>query len=592
MRHRVAKNPTARLVLPVSATVGASVLADGAQSVDGPGGGGIRVFAFDMGDGVTQVGKNQICNHVYAAPGSYIVELTVTNKRGLKDTIQQTLAVMAASQPTLVLIAVNPPSASVGISQTAQLSAVGHYSDGTTQSLPSVTWGSSDSSIATVNDAGLVAGVALGAVDITASVNGLHGTAEVSVTHAVPGPEPPTDEWPVPPTLVANSGSAADINAACGAAHADGGDCVGVPKGTWQTGVVGISKKNLMLVGQGQGQTVLNFTDGNNGIYCDINGSDRGHMRIAHMTVQGVAATLIGFHSRAQRVVPSGRPRVDHLHFNFQGGQRTGIYIGGVNYPLVDHNKVDWSAGIFMLAAGVIDNEGAQPVPYGDFLLWLPYDYGTLDAAFMEDNEFIPHGNSLAIYDASSGGGRVVIRKNVAADAYVYNHWVRGAEVAASIVEVYQNKFTAGPHYGPYPLRMEAGTGTFHSNEVIGYNAPDAPFIMLNDRRADGSEAGAWLGKCDGTHAWDGHDDPAAPGWPALQQIGRGPGKTLAELSAGAKQRSMPFHVWGNTPTVGVWATPAAYIKNTPHPNGEVDYVEGSAPAGYVTAPYPHPGTL
>jgi hypothetical protein len=36
---------------------------------------------------------------------------------------------------------------------------------------------------------------------------------------------------------------------------------------------------------------------------------------------------------------------------------------------------------------------------------------------------------------------------------------------------------------------------------------------------------------------------------------------------------------------------PAAYIKKTAHPNGEVDFVEGTPKPGYTPYVHPHPLT-
>jgi len=120
--------------------------------------------------------------------------------------------------------------------------------------------------------------------------------------------------------------------------------------------------------------------------------------------------------------------------------------------------------------------------------------------------------------------------------------------------------------------------------------------------------AGLW-GACDGTKAWDGNaGDPAAPGWPCLGQTGRGysTATSLDALVAGTvKQPSASARIWGNGEQAGcatggsctemtlAFATPAAYVKKTPHPNGEVDFIENQGPPpGYVPRAYPHPDTL
>ncbi|HTS70939.1 MAG TPA: Ig-like domain-containing protein [Terriglobia bacterium] len=97
----------------------------------------------------------------------------------------------ANSPLTLVSVALTPSTPSVAVSGTVQLTATGTYSNGSTQTLTSsATWTSSNTSDATVQSAGqatpgLAAGVAIGSVTITAAVNGVMGTATLTVTAPV-----------------------------------------------------------------------------------------------------------------------------------------------------------------------------------------------------------------------------------------------------------------------------------------------------------------------------------------------------------------------------------------------------------------------
>ena len=89
---------------------------------------------------------------------------------------------------TLVSISVTPAGASVNVGATQQYAATGHYSDLTTQDLTaSVTWASSDSSVATISNVaatkGKATGVSTGGVTITATSGTTSGTALLSVTH-------------------------------------------------------------------------------------------------------------------------------------------------------------------------------------------------------------------------------------------------------------------------------------------------------------------------------------------------------------------------------------------------------------------------
>jgi uncharacterized repeat protein (TIGR03803 family) len=81
-------------------------------------------------------------------------------------------------------ITVSSSMISVAAGLTQQFTATGHYSDGSTQNLTSsVTWSSSNTSIATIASSGLAQGVSAGGpVTIMASLNSITGTAQLTVT--------------------------------------------------------------------------------------------------------------------------------------------------------------------------------------------------------------------------------------------------------------------------------------------------------------------------------------------------------------------------------------------------------------------------
>ena len=93
-----------------------------------------------------------------------------------------------APPPLLQSIAVSPATGSVNAGSTRQFTATGNYSDGSTQDLStSVTWSSSNTSIATISNSagsqGLATGVAAGGpVTITAAQGAISGTAQLTVT--------------------------------------------------------------------------------------------------------------------------------------------------------------------------------------------------------------------------------------------------------------------------------------------------------------------------------------------------------------------------------------------------------------------------
>ncbi len=86
-------------------------------------------------------------------------------------------------------LSVEPSSKTIASDQTVQLTATATYSDKTTEDISgTVTWTSSDQSIATVSSSGLVTAVKEGLVTITATVPGstVSGTAAITVEDADP----------------------------------------------------------------------------------------------------------------------------------------------------------------------------------------------------------------------------------------------------------------------------------------------------------------------------------------------------------------------------------------------------------------------
>lgn len=88
--------------------------------------------------------------------------------------------------PVVTSVVVTPGAHTfVGRTGTVALSAQVTASDGSTVSGTSVTWTSSDPGVATVSPSGTVSAVAAGRVTITATVEGVSGTAEVTVGRLV-----------------------------------------------------------------------------------------------------------------------------------------------------------------------------------------------------------------------------------------------------------------------------------------------------------------------------------------------------------------------------------------------------------------------
>jgi hypothetical protein len=108
---------------------------------------------------------------------------------------------LTVNQPTLmsITVACDPDSpcatsggeAVISLSQTQQMIATGNYSDGSTQDLTQLTtWGSTNTSVATITTGGLVTGKAFGSTDITAKCT--NGGACPGATSTVTGTLPVT----------------------------------------------------------------------------------------------------------------------------------------------------------------------------------------------------------------------------------------------------------------------------------------------------------------------------------------------------------------------------------------------------------------
>jgi RHS repeat-associated protein len=107
-------------------------------------------------------------------------------------------------QPQLISIAIAPPSASILETQTQAFAATGSYDDGSTKNLTSsVTWTSSDTTVATVGSSGVATPVKSGGATITATIQGLSATAILQVNPAVIlPPDPAAVAPPIDPTKV------------------------------------------------------------------------------------------------------------------------------------------------------------------------------------------------------------------------------------------------------------------------------------------------------------------------------------------------------------------------------------------------------
>ena len=120
---------------------------------------------------VTKVGADGVARALKV--GTAAVTATVGQ---VSDTASVTVAAAAVAS---VSVALN--SASLSSGQTTQATATAKDASGTVLSGRSVTWTSNNTSVATVSSTGLVTAIAAGSANITASVEGITGSAPLSV---------------------------------------------------------------------------------------------------------------------------------------------------------------------------------------------------------------------------------------------------------------------------------------------------------------------------------------------------------------------------------------------------------------------------
>src|SRR5690348_5563541 len=127
-------------------------------------------------------GKHYVNYKSPTQPGNYKVVA-----QGNGSTLTDSAAVTVTPLP-VASVRVSPASPYVTPGQTVQLMATTYDSTGTALTGRVVTWATSNAGVATVNDSGLVTGVAAGAATITATSEGKSGRAVARVATAVTDP--------------------------------------------------------------------------------------------------------------------------------------------------------------------------------------------------------------------------------------------------------------------------------------------------------------------------------------------------------------------------------------------------------------------
>jgi 6-phosphogluconolactonase (cycloisomerase 2 family)/uncharacterized protein YjdB len=168
--------------------------------------------------------------------GAGVGATTVTVKfQGKKGT-----SAFTVTNATLTAITITPATPVIAKGTTVQLSAIGDFSNGSTQDLTNqVAWGSGNSGIATVSTAsgtqGLVTGANVGNTPITATLNGIAGSTTVTVSAATL-----TSITITPPTPSLANGTTLQLTATCNLSDGTTQDCTS--EASWTSSGSGIAE--------------------------------------------------------------------------------------------------------------------------------------------------------------------------------------------------------------------------------------------------------------------------------------------------------------------------------------------------------------
>ena len=398
-------------------------------------------------------------------------------------------------------------------------------------------------------------------------------------------------------TIYANSNSQQDVQAAIDSAS--NGDRVVIPNGgsTWSTPIT--INKSITL--QGGGSYSVNTNHEDNGSWpLTITFSSLPDYR-SGIEISGTLGTFIritGIHFTGS--VPGGTSghgailvetsneanwRVDNCKFNVSGNALTtqSSGLGG----LVDH-IYSYSSGCDTDSRVIaMDNRNSFE---GNWAFTQPVGFGSSNFLFIEDSTFwktCTSGTpSTAVTDAQAGG-KFVFRHNYVKDAMLIWH---GSESGAPqrggyAFEIYNNEFYWTMPSWKYHAAIfdRGGTALVYNNIATNYHALWKTWV----HRAE-TPFGIF-GQADGNQVHDGNwGAPYPPGYPALDQPGRGQASGVA-LSDVQPQQESKCYIWNNT----LINTDAVFHNNPTYVVEGRDYEissdDSAKPSGYISYPYPHP---
>jgi hypothetical protein len=383
---------------------------------------------------------------------------------------------------------------------------------------------------------------------------------------------------------------------------------VTVPPGhcTWATQLsVGESGWPVTVQGAGDGQTFIDATS---------QGGTNGNPFIQLQ----YSARLTGFNFTCGFMQVIGSEwRVDHNTFTC--GQAdwssfaTAIFPSNTNKQafgvnpltsqlkgLVDNNHFNNQRVIVYraaLGAGSAPPPAAPSLPeeQGSTLYSDPLGLGTDNAVYIEDNVFTADNPAAINMMDCQHAGEYVLRFNTINNVYPEAHTARAYARACRKWEIYNNTFTGTASTHIFLIR--GGTGVFFNNTYTGiFGNPGNTAGVIDNVRSVFSDGVNSFGLCNGTQPWDGNQNAQGPGWPCLDQIGRGQDATGPFNSSPPPytpqpQTSDPAYFWnnkinGSDLTIFVNDAASAMVL---HQGRDYFLSPSTAKPGYTPYTYPHP---
>jgi uncharacterized protein YjdB len=318
-------------------------------------------------------------------------------------------ASVTVSQPAVASVTVSPTSATIETGATRQFTATMRDASGNVLSGRAVTWSSSPTAVATISGSGLATAQGAGTATITATSEGVSGTATLVVTAAPPPPPPPQGTYFVSPLgSDANPGSetapfrtiqrAADV--------AQPGNVIVVEDGTWTDtdgdgSIVNINrggtasalitfrarnKWGAKLDGQG-GRAAQGF-DFNNGV---------GYVRIEGFEIFGVAN--VG--------TPRGSASAIDAYDGGHDSQVVGNHIHDIGRVCTTSENTNGEVGIFVQQPNMLIEENL----IHDIGRFFPGENGCSYSSGFNGYQTLDHG--IYLNGGSPGADGALIRNNI-----------------------------------------------------------------------------------------------------------------------------------------------------------------------------------